>query len=106
MRGGGRGRGGARDTSELQVMSQSLPQNSPPASVPIDSVPVSVSGFPPVPASNFPLHSPGSRSAFSPVSVAASSHLSEASASILNHFQRHTLKAPDLRHFILSEFRI
>ena len=100
MRGGGRGRSGARDVSEIQVMSPSIPQNSPhqAVSVPVVSVPVSVSGFPvsaPVsaPAPNFQFHSPGSGSASSPASVSASSsHLSEASASILNHFQRQLLR--------------
>ena len=113
MRGGGRGRGGARDVHDVpeeQVMSPPIPQSSHQAvSVPVVSVPVSFSGLPvSVPASNFHFHSPGSASVPSPapVSVSASSHLSEASASILNHFQRHTLKAPVLRHFLLTDFRI
>ena len=118
MRGGGRGRNGARDVPDVpeeQVMSPPIPQSSHQAvSVPVVSVPVSVSGFPvsvpvSVPAPNFHFHSPvsGSASSPSPASVSASSsHLSEASASILNHFQRHTLKAPVLRHFLLTEFRI
>ena len=110
MRGGGRGRSGARDVPEEQVMSPPIPQSSHQAvSVPVVSVPVSFSGLPvSVPASNFHFHSPGSGSVPSPApaSVSASSHLSEASASILNHFQRHTLKAPVLRHFLLTDFRI
>ena len=110
MRGGGRGRNGARDVPETQVMSPPIPQSPHQAvSVPVVSVPVSFSGLPvSVPASNFHFHSPGSGSVPSPApaSVSASSHLSEASASILNHFQRHTLKAPVLRHFLLTEFRI
>ena len=108
-------RGGARESSEPQVLSPALPQpNSP---VPVPGIPqagsVSVSGFP-VSAPNSPyFHSPGSgpasssASASSPVSAVASSRLSEdVSANILHHFQRHTLKAPVLRHFILTDFRI
>ena len=69
MRGGGRGRSGARDVSEIQVMSPPIPQSPHQAvSVPVVSVPVSVSGFPvsvpvSVPAPNFHFHSPGSGSA-------------------------------------------
>ena len=101
MRGGGRGRSGARDVPEIQVMSPPIPHSPHQAvSVPVVSVPASVSGFPvsvpvSVPAPNFHFHSPGSGSASSPspASVSASSsHLSEASASILNHFQRQLLR--------------
>jgi hypothetical protein len=110
MRGGRRG--GARESSEPQVLSPALPQPNSPVPFPSISGSVSVSGFP-VSAPNLPyFHSPGvgpassSASASSPVSAVASSRLSEESANILHHFQRHTLKAPVLRHFILTDFRI
>ena len=106
MRNGKRG-GGAVDPgdSQSQVMSPQLPPSSHGSAVSVQSVPiqaVSMSGFSgPVSPSqnqNF-IHAP------SPVSV-VSSRLSDSSMSVLQQFQRHTLRAPVLRNFALSDFRV
>ena len=101
----GKGRGGAVDPSDSQsqVMSPQLPSSSHGSAVSVQSIPVqsvSMSGFPgPVsPSQNF-IHAP------SPVSV-VSSRLSDSSMSVLQQFQRHTLRAPVLRNFALSDFRV
>ena len=61
-----------------------------------------MSGFsgPVSPSQNF-IHAP------SPVSVVVSSRLlSDSSMSVLQQFQRHNLRAPVLRNFALSDFRV
>ena len=106
MRNGKRG-GGAVDPgdSQSQAMSPQLPPSSLGSAVSVNTVPVqavTMSGFPgPVSPSqhqNF-IH------ASSPVSV-VSSRLSDSSMSVLQQFQRHTLRAPVLRYFALSDFRV
>ena len=68
-----------------------------------NSVPVSA-----VPSVSVPV-SPSQRQTYIqsalPVSV-VSSRFSDSSLSVLQQFQRHTLRAPVLRHFALSYFRV
>jgi hypothetical protein len=109
MRNNGKRGGGAVDPGDLQsqVMSPQLPPASHGSAVPVNSVPVPaviMSGLPqagPV----FPSQHQNFIHPSSPVSV-VSSRLSDSSLSVLQQFQRHTLRAPVLRNFAVSDFRV
>ena len=88
-------------------MSPRLPQ-TPNVTDPTASVSVSVSGQ----HGSVPLPvSPGSVSQNTNTFIASplpvgSSRFSDSSLSVLQQFQRHTLRAPVLRNFAVSEFRV
>ena len=92
MRNSGKRGGGAVDPSDTQaqVMSPTLPQST----VPVHNFSGSVHNV-----------SAGTSFISSPLSV-GSSRLADSSLSVLQQFQRHTLRAPVLRHFAISDFRI
>ncbi len=97
------GRAVDSDDSQSQVMSPRLPQTptitdqTASVSVQHGSVPLAVS--------------PGSVSHNTNTFIASplpvgSSRFSDSSLSVLQQFQRHTLRAPVLRNFAVSEFRV
>ncbi len=109
MRNHGKRGGGAADhgDSQAQVMSPLLPHALPVSTVPVPSVgnSVSVSAVPSVSVPVSPSQRQNYIQSASPVSV-VSSRFSDSSLSVLQQFQRHTLRAPVLRQFALSDFRV
>ena len=94
--------------SQTQVMSPCLPQLSTVSDQPVSGSVPHVPGTP-VPLAVFSGSvSPSQNSnnfIASPVSV-VSSRLSDSSLSVLQQFQRHALRAPVLRNFAVSDFRV
>ena len=110
MRNHGKRGGGAADhgDSQAQVMSPCLPQSSTVADQTVSvsvphvsgtSVPLAVSS-----GSVSPSQNPHNFIS-SPFSV-GSSRIADSSMSVLQQFQRHTLRAPVLRNFSVSDFRV